>query len=256
MSASATESSYRSAVAVERAVDLLFALAERGEASVSELARELGVAPSGVHRILTALKRKGLVEQTEGERYELAWRLLALTRSLQERADLRALALPHMTALRDLTGETITLNVRSGFERACIEQVEGVHEVRWSSEIGRVSPLYAGVTGKVLLAHLPPDELERYLETVPRPRLTHRTTVDRTELERELARIRERGYAAGGQDRIVGVAGASAPIFDRTGAARAALTIAGPAERCTRARLERWNPALLAATREITSLLG
>lgn len=224
-----TEKRYPSSIAVERAVDVLFLIAERNDATVTDLARAIGSSGSAVHRILTALKRKGLVEQRpDTERYALSWSMLALTRSLRERADLRTVSLSHMAGLRDLTEETVTLNVRSGFERVCIEQIESPHEVRWRSEIGRHSPIYAGATGKVLLTHFPPPERERYFSTVDRPRLSPYTTTDRHELERELERIRDRGYAIGIQDRVLGVAGVSAPIFDESGSAIAALTIAGP----------------------------
>lgn len=257
MTASKTSKTYPSAIAVERAVDLLFLLAEREEASVSELAGAIGSSSSAVHRILTALRRKGLVEQRRSkERYALAWRILALAHSVRERADLRALSLSSMVELRDLTGETVTLNVRSGFERSCIEQVEGVHEIRWRSEIGRVSPLYAGATGRALLAHLPSAQLERYLATVELRPLTPRTITDRRELERELARIRRQGLAAARDDRIPGVAGSSAPIFDESGAADAALTIAGPSSRLTSARLASFAGPLTAAARRISALSG
>jgi IclR family acetate operon transcriptional repressor len=241
-------------VAVERAVEILFLLAERGEATVSELAHATGSGPSAVHRILTALQRKGLVEQaSETRRYRLSWTILALGRSVGERVELRALALPHMTALRDLSGETVTLNVRSGFQRICVECVESPHELRWRAEIGRPLPLFSGASGKALLAALGDHDLERYLATVPREPLTPYTQTTRAALLAEVRRIRRRGYCLAGQDRVPGLAGVSAAVGE---AGLAALTIAGPVERCTRPRLAAWARPLLAATRTISGLLG
>lgn len=249
--------SYPSAVAVERAVELLYLLGEQGEASLRVLARDIGSSRSAVRRILTALRRKGLVEvDPVTDQYSLSWLVLSLARSRQDRVGLREVALAPMSELRDLTKETITLNVTSGFQRVCIEQVEGPLEIRWQGEIGRIDVLYAGAGGKALLAYLPDDELERYLSQVKRRPLTPNTTVDQAALERELAEIRRRGYATGRQDRVLGVAGVSAPIFNDAGVAFASITVAAPAERGTPEQLEIWAPAVKNAAARISDLLG
>src|SRR5215472_7972636 len=249
--------SYPSAVAVERAVELLYLLGERGDASLPVLARDIGSSRSAVRRILTALRRKGLVDlDPVTDRYSLSWLVLSLARSRQDRVGLREVALAPMAELRDLTKETVTLNVRSGFQRVCIEQLEGPHEIRWQGEIGRIDILYAGAGGKALLAYFPEDELERYLSQVNRRPLTRNTTVDQAALEGELAEIRRRGYATGRQDRVLGVAGVSAPIFNDAGEAIASITIAAPAARGTPEQLEAWAPAVLQAASRISDLLG
>jgi DNA-binding IclR family transcriptional regulator len=248
---------YSSAVAVERAADLLFLIAERGEASLTDLARAIGSSGSAVHRILTALKNKGLIQQsTENGPYSMSWSILALTQRLTAQTDLRSLSLPFMTELRDLTGETVTLNVRSGFDRVCIDQVEGPHEVSWRQDIGKISPLYGGATGKVLLAYLEPEELKAFWRTVKMQKLTPYTVTSREELLKEIELIRNRGYAFGTQDRLIGVAGIAAPIFDSSGHAAATLTIAGPADRCTSDRLEQWVEPLTAATQKISQYVA
>jgi IclR family transcriptional regulator, acetate operon repressor len=248
---------YSSAVAVERAVDLLFLIAERGEAPLTDLARAIDSSGSAVHRILTALKNKGLIEQpTENGPYTLSWSILALSQALAGRTGLRSLALPFMTGLRDLAGETVTLNVPSGFDRLCIDQVPGPHEVSWRQEIGKPIPLYGGATGKVILAHLPEPEVEAYFRAVKMEQLTPYTTVDRAELLRELETIRRQGYGIADQDRLLGVGGIAAPIFDPGGAVAGTLTIAGPIERCHPEQLERWAEPLTEATRKISALLS
>lgn len=250
------EKPYSSAVAVERAVDLLFLIAHNGEVALTDLARGIGSSGSAVHRILTALKKKGLIEQaTENGPYSLSWAILGLTQRLIAESDLRTISLPLMTKLRDATSETVTINVRSGFHRVCIDQVESTHEVRWRQEVGRISPLYAGPTGKVILTYFSPDELDEYLSTETFEKLTPFTTVDPEEIRRELEEIRARGYAIGTQDRILGIAGTSAPIFDEDGAVAGILAIAGPSERCTDERLESWSGPLMETTRQISELL-
>lgn len=244
-----------SAVAVERAADLLFLIAERGDASLTDLARAIGSSGSAVHRILTALKNKGLIQQTtENGPYSMSWSIFVLTQRLSARADLRKISRPYMVSLRDRTEETVTLSVLTGFERICIDQVEGLHEVRWHQHIGQISPLYTGATGKALLAFLEPDERAQFFRTVKLQKVTPYTIVKRKDLVAELETIAAQGYAIGTQDRVMGVSAMSAPIFDQAGKAAAALTIAGPLTRCSPESLAAWATPLTEATREISEL--
>jgi DNA-binding IclR family transcriptional regulator len=246
-----------SALAVERAADVLFLLARLGDVSISELAAATDSSASAVHRILTALRNKGLVEQDpDTQHYELSRAVLRLARSLSSRADVRRFAVPHMHSLRDRFGETATLSVRSGSGRVCIQQVEGTHEIRWVSEIGRVYPLHSGVTGKVLLAYSDPKELAAYLQSLESRRRREPDAPDRAQLVAELDQVRASGCAMSDNDRVAGIAAVSAPIFGPPGTVAAALTMAGPSWRCTHDVLERWVPHLRAAVDEITGLLA
>jgi IclR family transcriptional regulator, acetate operon repressor len=244
-----------SAVAVERAADLLFLIAERGDASLTDLARAIGSSGSAVHRILTALKNKGLIQQTsENGPYSISWSIFVLTQRLSAQADLRKISRPYLVSLRDRTEETVTLSVRTGFERICIDQVEGLHEVRWHQQIGQISPLYTGATGKALLAFLEPDERAEFFRTVKLQKVTPYTIIKRKDLVAELETIAAQGYATGTQDRVIGVSAMSAPIFDQAGRAAAALTIAGPLARCSPKSMTSWAGPLTEAARAISHL--
>ena len=235
----------------------MFLLAEWGDGSVSELSETTGSTGSAVHRILTALKRKDLVAQDDdSQRYSLAWSVLSLSRSLSARADVRTLAHPRMVKLRDLSHETLTLNVRSGLSRVCIEQVESPHEVRWVAEIGRIVPLHSGVTGKVLLAFATPKETAAYLRSLSTRRQDDESAPDSATLAAELNEIRQRGYALAVKDRVRGISAISAPIHEPGGMVSAALTLAGPSERCTSEKLRGWVSHLTKSTQEISELLG
>lgn len=245
-----------SALAVERAADVMFLLARLGNASISELAAATESSGSAVHRILTALRNKDIVEQDpETQRYELSRAVLKLARSLSSRADVRLHASPVMRKLRDETAETVTLSVRSGSGRVCIQQVEGNHEIRWVSEIGRVYPLHSGVTGKVLLAYWDQKDLATYLRSLESRRRRPPDAPERAALEAELDQVRGAGYALSDNDRVAGIAAISAPIFGPAGTLAAALTLAGPSWRCTHEVLEGWVPLLKQAAGEVSTPL-
>ena len=255
----AAERGNASALAVERAAEILLLLAqtEDGSLSITELARETKASGSAIHRILTALRRKQLVDQhPETQRYALSWRMLTLFRQMNARVDLRGLVYPYMIRLRDLTAETITLNVRSGFERVCIEAVEGHHEIRWVARIGQLSPLHFGVTGELLLAYATEPDLRQYWRHLAQLRRSNPAIPARADLERKLEGIARRGYALAQSSHVQGIDAVSAPILGPQQHIAAALTIAGPAERCTLERLESWLPDLTNAVDEISQVLG
>lgn len=246
-----------SAIAVERAADVLFFMAENGESSIAELARAIGTSGSVVHRILIALTRKGLVEQrSDTERYMLSWSILKLGNSLVGRSSLLTAALPFMTELRDLTSETVCLGIRVGSDRVAVEQVEGVHELRWVANVGARLPLYAGATGKVLLAFMSDREIESYFAKVRLTKLAARTITDRAALRRELEKIRRDGYATSFDDRVDGLGGIAAPILDRWGNASACITIAGRSERLSTHLFREWAGSLIDAANKVSHLLG
>lgn len=256
MSRASEAKTYPSAIAVERAVDVLAHLAEHGEATVHELSRALGFGRRAVERIVAALEHKELIERDLASgSYRIAWGIVALARPARGAADLRTVARPRMARLRDLTGETITLGARSGSERLCIEQVEGLNEMRWVGSVGQWSPLWAGATGRAILAALSRRELEDYLDTVHRYSFTARTLTERAVLLEDVRATRAAGFSLAQGDRVDGLVGISAPIFDASGAVTAAITIGVPANRVP-ADPARWGGLLREAADEISALLG
>jgi IclR family KDG regulon transcriptional repressor len=256
---SAPERSNASALAVERAAEILLLLAQAddGSLSVTELARETEASGSAIHRILTALRRKQLVDQhPDTQRYALSWRMLTLFRQMNSRADLRGVVYPYMVRLRDLAAETVTLNVRSGFERVCIEAVEGSHEVRWVAQIGQLAPLHSGVTGELLLAYAGEADLQAYWRRRAQLRKADPSIPPRANLTSRLKVIAAKGYALAQSTRVRGIDAVSAPIVHANRQIAAALTIAGPAERCTLEQLEGWLPELIGATDEISQVVN
>ncbi|HLH23631.1 MAG TPA: IclR family transcriptional regulator [Chloroflexota bacterium] len=233
--------------AVERAVDLLLALAAaRQPPTLRELSQQLGVSPSTVLRLLTALEKKGLVERDPlSRRFGLGVRVLALAAGRSRQSDLHTRALPHMRALRDLAGETVILQVLAGQQHVCVAEIEGLHEVRRHVAIGQVFPVDRGTTAKIFRAFSPDAAAEAPAEA---------PSADG--LPRTLAEVRAAGYAVGVEEREPGGSAMSAPVFDADGRVWAALTIAAPAQRFGPAAMRPLAAPLRAAAAAISRELG
>src|SRR6476469_5527907 len=96
-----------------RALDLLEALGRRGDSRLGELEDEVGLHPSTAHRLLGTLGERGFVTQDcLTARYRLGYAVLALAQDAGKlTGELRAVARPHLNAIRDACGETVNLVV-------------------------------------------------------------------------------------------------------------------------------------------------
>jgi DNA-binding IclR family transcriptional regulator len=227
------------------------------ELGVSELARRLGVGKSTVHRLLGTLKDEGFVEQNPATgRYALGLRLLDLGAQAAARLDLHESAAPYMDDLRNRTGETVHIAVLDGVEVVDVERRESPRTLRLFGRIGRRNPAHSTSTGKVLLAFLPPDELDRRLSGLVLEQRTRNTITDHALLREELAKVRGRGYAMNVNENQIGMAAIAAPIRDASGEVVAAISVAGPVPRFEGRPGRAFVAATTEAARAISERLG
>ena len=243
---------------IRRAVDALdvLARAER-DLSIREISAECGASKSAVQRILSSLVETGLaVQDSSSRRYGLGPRTLVLGTAYQKRIDLRRVAQPHMTRLRDLTGETVGLSVAVGDELLHIDQVESLSELRRSFDIGRTLPLWCGAPSRMLLADLPDEQVEKIVRA-RRPSIV--VPADPPSAETLLAAVREsreRGYGTALGETIAGVNTVAAPVRGADGRTVATISVTGPALRMDASRLQAMVPDLLDCAGVVSALLG
>jgi len=146
--------------------------------------------------------------------------------------------------------------VLDGLESVYVDRLESPHTVRIFAKVGTRLPAPTTSTGKVLLAALPPDELDVRLRAwVPR-RITPYTIVDEPALRARLREIAARGWAENREESRVGVVSVGAPVRDGDGAVIAALSVAAPADRAGPAPLPRIRAAVIEAARVVSRRLG
>jgi IclR family acetate operon transcriptional repressor len=215
--------------AVDRAVRLLWTLAENGERSLSELSRELAVSKSTLSALLATLEHHRFVERdAASRRFGLGSGLAELaTAAAVARVDVREAARPQLERLAGLSGETAILHLRSGDGTVIADRVEPPHQLKVVAPLGHRLPALAGSVAKALLAALPEDEAERIVREHPLPVFTPRSIVDHGAYLDEVVRARRRGYATENEEYLVGVRGVSAPVLGRDGAALGTLSVVG-----------------------------
>lgn len=220
---------------------------------VSELARELGLMKSNVHRLLKTLEHHRFVRKNEASgRYECTLRLWEIGSVIAERIDVKSVAAPYMAALAERTSETVHLSILDGIEVLYIDKIDSPQPVRAYSRVGGRAPAYCVATGKSLLAFEPEAKLEKLELT----KFTPRTITSPDALKRELARIREQGYAVNRGEWRASVCGLAAPIFSSSQRPVAALGISGPIDRLPPGVLRDLTPVVVESARAISRELG
>ena len=215
---------------LERALSLLTILEETGRPlTLTEISSKAQLQKPTVQRLLSVLERYGYAERLHN-RYILGPIVLPLAYSYLMSNELSRVALPVLQELASVSQETASLFVRIGDFRVVIQRVEGIHPLRYVLPIGRRLPLHMGV-GKVLAAALPQAEIEALLDRLGEVRYARGEIVSRTQLMEEFTRVRKQGYAVSRNEREMGVASVSAPIFDASRHVAAALSVAGSVER-------------------------
>jgi DNA-binding IclR family transcriptional regulator len=242
--------------ALAHAIDVLEALAERGEMGVSELSRATGLSKTAVFNILATFERRRLVARDPATaRYRLGWRLYELGTELVRRNELAPIARPFLKELVERAGETALLGILDGDGVTYVDRYESAQRIRMVAAPGRQSPLHATASGKVLLAHQPQEYVERILAGELR-RYTATTITDPDVLRAQLRDVVDHGFARCQLEHEPELSSISVPVFDYSGHVAAALTLAAPAFRFTDTAMRRVLPTLMDVAGELTQQLG
>jgi DNA-binding IclR family transcriptional regulator len=239
--------------AVERATRILASLDdEHPERSLAEIARATELPKSTVFRILVTLDNCGFVEQTsDGERYRLGLQVAYLGLAALQRLSIRREALPLMENLVERFEETCALGIFYQGSVMDIEVVHSDHVLTVTSEVGGRLPMHCTASGKALLAFLPPAVVKSVLAR-PLAVRTENTITSPSQLRKELAFIRRRGYAVDEEEYAVGVRAVAAPVSDIDGNVVAEISMPGPSSRLTPDRVPGIAQALIDAANAIS----
>lgn len=238
---------------LEKALDILDAIGASPEGlGQSELAEHLSLPRTTVYRLLATLVARGLVRRDPLRKvYCLGFRCFEMARHAYAMPDLAVAAALELRALRDLTGETTYLATLDGREVISLERCDGAHSLRSAAVLGQRKPVYCTSQGKAILSAMPDEARDAIVREVVLKPLTPLTITDRRRLQAELRITRARGYAIDDEEIVLGVRCVGAPVVDASGQVRGAISVAGPAYRLTRARLELLGPEVAEAARRI-----
>lgn len=242
---------------VERAFRLLETLVRHTEMSLGQLAESVGVHKSTAYRLLHTLMQLGYVEQ-DGDQgnYRVGIRMVEMGGMATHSWPLHRAAETVMDRLASELGEAVNLAVEDDLDMVYVATVDAYSMLRMQLNIGRRAPVHCTAVGKVMLAYRP--EMVRRLKT-EHPRLdalTPFTITEWSQLEEELSRIRQQGFAVDNEEQEIGARCVAAPIADHRHRIVAALGISAPTARLSLERAQDVGPVIIQAARRVSERLG
>ena len=240
---------------VVKAFQILELLAlDDGQTSVTKLAVKTGLQKSNVHRLLATLRALGYVQQGDSKLYEPSLRIWEMGQQVYARLSIASAARPYLRRLVEQTGESAHLAILDRSEIVYIDKVETANPVRAYTVIGGRAPAYCTASGKVLLAYEPMETVRAVAGTMRRQ--TPETIADLKGLTKELARVRDQGYAINLGEFRPNVAALAAPVQLATGKVIAVVGISGPLDRLRPRKIKSLAPIVVAAAQTIARMMA
>ena len=198
--------------------------------TLSEVAERTGLTRATSRRVLLTLAELGYVDQ-RGRSFSLTPKVLDLGYSFLSSFRVVELAQPAMERLVDQVHESSSMSVLDGSEIVYVARVPTKRIMTIALALGSRLPAYPTSMGRVLLAGMPDDELDDYIERADFEKLTPHTVVDRRRFRAIVRQCREDGYALVDQELEEGVRSIAAPIRNGRGEVISAMNVSCHASR-------------------------
>lgn len=240
---------------IERAMDVMDYLSRVDEpARLTDISRSVRLPKSQVHRILSTLASRKLIQQDANtQRYYLGIKTWLLGQRTSLANPLLRTARPVLDNIS--ISETIYLSILDGFKTFYLYIRYGTHPIQAVVPLGGNGPLHATATGKALLAYQPSEFIHSFVRT-PLQKFTPQTITNPIDLSRELETIRAQGYSQVVDEFEIGFSGIGVPILDDQDCSIAALGISSPTLRFNEDNSANMIQTALQAAGEIQRKLG
>jgi DNA-binding IclR family transcriptional regulator len=241
---------------LERGLAILQHFRSSPEATIAEVAEALGLSRSTTYRIAERLRELGFLESsaTTG-RWRLGRETVQLGVAALQSTDIMRVAPDLLQALLEEAREAVNLAVFDTDAMVLLYREQGPQSVTISSRLGSRRPMHASSLGKAYLAAMQDAERHVLLQQLSFQRYTPQTIVEPAAIEREIAEIRDRGYATDIREFEQTLACCAAAVFDHRAVPVAAISVSGPAERVL-GKFDRIGALVLATARSISERLG
>jgi len=188
--------------------------AEDPEMTLSDIARRTGLTRATSRRFLHTLAELGYVK-TDGKLFSLTARVLELGFSYLSSLTLPEIAQPHLEKLAVTTRESTSASVLDGVDIVYVARVPTRKIMSVRINIGTRFPAHITSMGRVLMAGLPPTEIDERLDQIDFTQVTSHTIRNKAALQKELDTVRDQGWALVDQELENGLRSIAAPIFQQ-----------------------------------------
>ena len=240
---------------LEKGVRIFELIVEKQSVTVTEVAKAFGITKSTAHRYLATWKSLGYLQQNAKNEYFHTDRLKSLARGMVPKSEVKQLVRPFLEELLKISRETVNLGHWEGIEVSYLDQLTSKDILNPDLHIGARIPAYCTAMGKAILAYLPDIELKQYLARVKLEPHTERTITDPGVLTEQLNAIRQNGYAVMDEELVIGLRGAAAPVFNKRGYPKYAISVGAWSFRMSEEKLKLVSREVKRVANEVSAYL-
>lgn len=236
---------------------LIEAMVTREDWDLGTLSETVDIPKATVMRMLLTMKSMGYVDQIElSKRYYVTTKLFDIGSKAMPNIDVIKLSYPVMQALQKQCDETVYLCVLSGIDSTVISKISSRHYLKVDSYVGDRLRSYHASAGKALLSTLSSEERERLFAAHIFEPMTEKSISNLDDLESEMKKTVERGYALADEERFMGIRSVGVPIFNHHNDAVAALSAVAPRMRLKMKDIPGFARLIVDAGNQISKKLG
>jgi len=223
--------------------------------TIAQISQQTGIPRAAVRRCLHTLKQLGYVD-AELKNFTLRPKVLTLGYSYLSSTPLTVSAQPYLNNISRALNESSSLAVLEDGEVLYVARAATSRVMSVALNTGSRLPAYCTSLGRVMLAHLPPDQLDAYLEHTRLRPMTVNTVVNPKRLREVLAGVRRDGYAINDEELELGLRSIAVPVRGASGTVLAALNVGAQAARVSVEQLQHeFLPVLQRGAQELAVLL-
>lgn len=224
---------------------------------LAELSKLVGLHNSTTFHLAKTMVSLGYLRQEkDSKRYRVGRPLFALAASALDEIEMVNVATPILEELSRATEESAHFAVRMGDAVVVIARTSGPGAFQLTDRVGVVRPAHCTALGKIILASLRPDQLNRFLERADMKPSTDKSITDIAVLLREIAEIKRTGIAFDDGEFNPEVRCVAVPVSDFTGHVVGALGISGPIWRLSNQALHNSAQIVQAAANRLSAEFG
>jgi IclR family pca regulon transcriptional regulator len=223
--------------------------------TLSDVAQRTSLTRATARRILLTLVELGYMH-FDGRHFSLSPRIMELGYSYLSSMDFPDAVQPYIQEASRAAHESCSVSVLSDTDIVYVARVHTEHIISISLSVGSHLPAHITSMGRVLLAHLPPDELDEIVGRIQFNRYTAKAITSPARLHRILKDVAERGHSIVEEELETGLSSIAVPILNRNGMVHAAVNFGGPSARLRGPVLRRkYLPILEEAAKNISGAL-
>jgi IclR family transcriptional regulator, KDG regulon repressor len=224
---------------------------------LADLSKRVGLHNSTTFHLVKTMVSLGYIRQIkDSKRYRIGRPLFALAASALDEMEMVSMATPVLDDLARETGESSHFAARMSDAVVVMARTPGPGAFQLTDRVGVVRPAYCTALGKVILAALRPDQLDRYIDRVELKPLAAKTITDPQRLRREIDEVRRAGIAFDDGEFNDEVRCAAMPVHDFSGQVVGAIGISGPVWRLSIQTLQSSTRNLERAAKRLSEAFG